>query len=512
VNAIRDRVQYLREVRVPHKLRMNQIESKRHEKNNEKMGKKSAAQLRRLEKRAAQRGETYVPPFEEPTQPADNNGVQDNDQSKEENKSSINTSGENTIEKRRTIAHRLKKELQEIEANTNLVSKDRRSAKRKAEAIAAEESGMPVSELMEWLGTNSGNHSASENTTEPKRDAETARKIASAEKLLKEFETIDGNQEMKSKDRRSAKRKAEAICTEETAMSTKGLLEWYKTKKHLQETKKVSSKKGSTGRRRDPLIAFFGQLSYETTSEELMEHICTNLVEEYPKAKSMTRIRLLTDPKTKRSKGMAFVEVDDPEFLYALLKLHQTYLNGRRINVERSAGGKKHSEVRKSKLERYKQEQGEYFAEVVDKILSEYKTTGELREDELDEGVVTVCKRHSGPVVRAAVAEYIEKGGKDMNNPSAYLTFLVTKFAKEGIHDVEDTGRTKKRKETSSSSSRGGDRKRTKEWKGASEFSRSGVDMSASDRKEGSGKRDLSSIFPSSQRGRGRGYMSNVRR
>mmetsp|Transcript_68982 Transcript_68982/g.140281 ORF Transcript_68982/g.140281 Transcript_68982/m.140281 type:complete len:228 (+) Transcript_68982:1-684(+) len=224
------------------------------------------------------------------------------------------------------------------------------------------------------------------------------------------------------------------------------------------------------------------------------------------------------------ARGMAFVEVDDPEFLYALLKLHQTYLKGRRINIERSAGGKKHSETRKSKLENYRKEQSAYFAEVVENILAEYKKTGELREDELDEGVITVCKRHAGPVVQAAVAEYIEKGGKDMNNPSAYLTFLVTKFAIEGIHDVEDTGKTKKnsnsngkRKESSGTTEDQND-KRTKQWKGNSEFEKSGVNMSFS--KQGGGfpkskigdSKDLSKIFPSSQRGRGRGYMRNVRR
>jgi hypothetical protein len=133
-------------------------------------------------------------------------------------------------------------------------------------------------------------------------------------------------------------------------------------------------------------------------------------------------------------------------------------------------------------------------------------------------------KRHAGPVVHAAIAEYIEKGGRDMNNPSAYLTFLVTKFAKEGIHDVEDTGKTKKksdptrkRKDSSSSFVENKDSKRSKPW------TNSEIDMSISHQTSDSIKpingnseqissKDLSSIFPSSQRGRGRGYMQNVRR
>ena len=485
------------------------------------MGKKSAAQLRRLEKRAADRGEKYIPPVEiDSTNDVDeSNKVNEKSSASTKSNKSNNRNDEQINQKLTTVALRLKKELQEIEGNTDLVSKDRRSAKRKAEAIAAEDSGMSSTELMEWLEIY-----GSDDSHRTKPDPKKIRKLTAAKKLLKELKSIDDTEELKAKDRRSAKRKAEAISSEETGIPAEELLNWYEKNKTVHDEKKGDST--NSQRRRDPLIAFVGQLSYETTTDDLMEHICSNLSEEYPASKitRMTKIRLLTDSKTKRSRGMAFVEVDDPEFLYALLKLHQTYLKGRRINIERSAGGKKHSETRKSKLENYRKEQSAYFAEVVENILAEYKKTGELREDELDEGVITVCKRHAGPVVQAAVAEYIEKGGKDMNNPSAYLTFLVTKFAIEGIHDVEDTGKTKKnsnsngkRKESSGTTEDQND-KRTKQWKGNSEFEKSGVNMSFS--KQGGGlpkskigdSKDLSKIFPSSQRGRGRGYMRNVRR
>lgn len=483
------------------------------------MGKKSAAQLRRLEKRAAERGEKYIPPVEIQSE----NEVEENKSNQEKEQSLVENDANDTGDEKKnlklkTIALRLQKELEEIEANPDLVSKDRRSAKRRAEAIAAEESGISSAELMKFLEAN-----GSDPVDEATPNAENKRRADAAKKLLRELKSIDSNEGLKSKDRRSAKRKAEAISFEETGIAADELLEWYEKNKNVDGDKKGNSK--SSRRHRDPLIAFFGQLSYETTTDDILEHICSNLSEDYPASKisKMTKIRLLTDSKTKKSRGMAFVEVDDPEFLYALLKLHQTYLKGRRINVEKSAGGKKHSDTRKSKIDQYRKEQSAYFAEVVENILAEYKKTGELREDELDEGVVTVCKRHAGPVVQAAVAEYIEKGGRDMNNPSAYLTFLVTKFAKEGIHDVEETGKTKmksksggKRKESSGSAEEKNS-KRSKQWNGASEFERSGVDMSLSRQGSNSTKssgdaKDLSKIFPSSQRGRGRGYMRNVRR
>jgi len=380
---------------------------------------------------------------------------------------------------------------------------------------------------------------------------ETLKKIAAAKHFLQELHRItegDGA-DLKAKERRSMKRKAEAIALEDSGMaSVPELLEWYeghKTEAAEEEddkddntnTKTKNTSDKDEKKHRDPLIAFVGQLSYETTKEELLDHICTNLKDEVAvntkELKKMLQIRLLTDPKNKqKSRGMGFVEVriengGTPEILYSLLKLHQTYLNGRRINIERSAGGGRGNKdsgtsKRKLKLEQYKKEQVTYFADVVEKILQEYQTNGELRAEDFaqfDAGVLTVLKRHAGPVVRAAMAEYIEKGGRDMNNPSAYLTFLVTKIAKEGIHEMEIDKPKKRNYSTSannkhnnnSSSSNNTDYKRTKTTAAAgSEFDKAGIDMSLSSRKNISN--DLSKIFPSSQRGgRGRGYMNNVR-
>jgi hypothetical protein len=101
------------------------------------------------------------------------------------------------------------------------------------------------------------------------------------------------------------------------------------------------------------------------------------------------------------------------------------------------------------------------------------------------------------------VAKYIEGSGRDMDNPSAYLTFLLTKFAVEGVYDEDESEKhTKKpthkrkppQKETPGSS---------KKFKASSEFRQSGVDMSISEGKPG----DITRIFPSAKRGRGRGYM-----
>ena len=108
------------------------------------------------------------------------------------------------------------------------------------------------------------------------------------------------------------------------------------------------------------------------------------------------------------------------------------------------------------------------------------------------------------------MAKYIEGSGRDMDNPSAYLTFLVTKFAKEGVYEEKEDGsnqnkhnqgpRKKRPNNDRSNNNSGGGGGAAKRLKSSSEFAKAGIDMSNS---EGSSK--ISQIFPSARRGRG--YM-----
>ena len=84
---------------------------------------------------------------------------------------------------------------------------------------------------------------------------------------------------------------------------------------------------------------------------------------------------------------------------------------------------------------------------------------------------------------------------------------------------MEETGKTKKNSKSNGKrkqpygSEDDKTHKRSKDWHGKSELEKSGVDMSTSRAVNGAAeKKSLSKIFPSSQRGRGRGYMRNVRR
>ena len=446
------------------------------------MAKKSAAQIKRLMKRAEARSETYIPNV------------------------STSTPDGNNID-----------EIQnETEENT----------------------------------ANRGEHTVTSSTTTHIVSSE-AMKLHAFQQYQKDLESISSNTELKAKDRRSAKRKADAIAIESSKVATADeLLLWYETygkqyeeqveKKQLLETKPNSKKKKLDDpsntqvakKKANPYILFIGQLSFDTTKEELFQHIQKQLIEEHKVTEQNLQIRMLHDVKTKKSRGMAFVEIksDDPEFMYSCLKLHRTYLKGRRINVERSAGGG--VQTRANKIKQHRIEQDQYIDTTVNAMFEEYYARGEIqRTDEIDDGAIQLCKRHSTTVVQAALERYVESNGREMDNSSAYLSFLLTKLAEEGIYNHRDgdnkkdtvrsstkgngSGKLQKRTSIQSTRDHKPDAKRMKKSPSSnngtlmdSEFAKQGIDMSVS--REAAGKADiLKRIFPTLNRGRGRGrgYM-----
>lgn len=317
------------------------------------MAGKSAAKIRRNEARAAARGETYTPPPPPPPKNHDDNTTADD-----------NKENDQLIQTKSKAAQSLETTLAAIETNPeNLNSKDKRTAKRKAEAIAAEEAGVPAEELLEWYAQYKKTNNNNKTTNKKKRprdnndqqqqqqqeelSEEDKAKLASAKKLHSSLAKLEADESLNAKERRSAKRKAEAIATEETNCPAEELLDWYE-KNHAPPPSSDKGE-GQEGGKPNPYIVFVGQLSYSTTSDMLLNHFYKMLsagrddagggaggggVEPAPITKESIKVRLLTDSKTKKSRGMAFVEVDSPEVMYECLKLHLTHLDGRRINGE----------------------------------------------------------------------------------------------------------------------------------------------------------------------------------
>jgi len=249
-----------------------------------------------------------------------------------------------------------------------------------------------------------------------------------AKQLRDSFQAIESNSEMNAKARRTEKRKVAAIAAEKAGCSVEDLLQMEEEeeddapKQQKSQVKLLDSKKKT-----NPYVLFVGQMAYTTTAPGLLEHFQKGL----GNTSGCLKVRLLTDPKkNNRSKGMAFIEANDPEILFECLKLHHTTLDGRRINVERTTGGG--SNKRKEKIQKFRKEQQEYMAETVDKIIADYREKGALDEGELDTGVIELSKRHSCAVVEQALEEYVEAKGNRMDNPSAYLTHIITRIAQEG--------------------------------------------------------------------------------
>ncbi len=92
-----------------------------------------------------------------------------------------------------------------------------------------------------------------------------------------------------------------------------------------------------------PHVVFVGQLGFKTTAEQLRAHL------EEGGVTGGVQVRLLTDKKTGKSKGQAFVTLADAERQFKCLALHHTKLDSRVINVERSCGGK-NADKRKERI------------------------------------------------------------------------------------------------------------------------------------------------------------------
>jgi RNA recognition motif-containing protein len=341
-------------------------------------------------------------------------------------------------------------------------------------------------------------------------------KLAAAKKLIAEVKRIDEDPNLKAKDRRSAKRRAEAISLEESGCSSEQLLEWYRQQGDSVINEEEESKKESNagndenikmkGKKSIPYILFIGQLSFKTSKDELFNHIKKELGKEFDISTDTVRIRLLTEPKTKKSRGMAFLETADPDLMYACLKLHHTYVGDRRINVERSSGGRKVSDTRVAKIKQYREQQDTYFSEVVNRLINGYVKSGEMREGELDEGAIALCKRHSITTVEATLTRYLEMGGRNMDNPSAFFAHLIGKIATEGLIESDRKERrgeklilkeTPRKRKSSTPEIKDGEASKISK---VSEFSRIGIDMRVSERNGTS----FSNIFQSMTRGRGR--------
>ncbi|RXW22594.1 hypothetical protein EST38_g3285 [Candolleomyces aberdarensis] len=121
-----------------------------------------------------------------------------------------------------------------------------------------------------------------------------------------------------------------------------------KRKKAAKKEEEDGEGEGERNRAKQKFILFVGNLKYTTSKEAIQRHFAA--------CNPPPEIRLLT-PKPKpgvptkhKSKGCAFLEFPSKVGLQQALKLHQSMLDDRMINVELTAGGGGKSEARMNKV------------------------------------------------------------------------------------------------------------------------------------------------------------------
>ncbi|KAI0788686.1 hypothetical protein C8Q75DRAFT_769284 [Abortiporus biennis] len=113
-----------------------------------------------------------------------------------------------------------------------------------------------------------------------------------------------------------------------------------------KEDSKVKSKSKANVKQR--FILFVGNLKYSTTKETIQKHF--SACEPPPSVRLITPKASAMNKPTAKSKGCAFLEFPTKVGLQQALKLHNSELEGRNINVELTAGGGGKSDNRLAKL------------------------------------------------------------------------------------------------------------------------------------------------------------------
>ncbi|KAI0332024.1 hypothetical protein GY45DRAFT_1321573 [Cubamyces sp. BRFM 1775] len=112
--------------------------------------------------------------------------------------------------------------------------------------------------------------------------------------------------------------------------------------------------KGDGKKQKQRYILFVGNLKYTTTKEAVEKHFAK--CDPPPTVRLMTPKPSANSKPSHKSKGFAFVEFSHKNALQQGLKLHQTELEGRKINVELTAGGGGKSEQRLEKVKQRNKE------------------------------------------------------------------------------------------------------------------------------------------------------------
>ncbi|KAF7303279.1 RRM domain-containing protein [Mycena kentingensis (nom. inval.)] len=210
-------------------------------------------------------------------------------------------------------------------------------SKSNGSAPALEDNSVPVLEVQ------------AEGTLEPHSpslevEAEQRPLLADARKTARKGKAKDAGDGAVDAAPKTKKRKRESVAgasQEDPEPKTK------KTKRAGKD-EDGAAEQNAKGQVKQRYILFVGNLKYTTTAEAIKEHF--SACDPPPTVRLRTPKPSASGKPVIKSKGCAFVEFSHRNALQQGLKLHQSELEGRRINVELTVGGGGKSETRLQKL------------------------------------------------------------------------------------------------------------------------------------------------------------------
>lgn len=170
------------------------------------------------------------------------------------------------------------------------------------------------------------------------------------------------------------------------------------------------------------LTLFVGQLPYNATEAKVRQH--------FHEAGDI-QVRMLTDKRTKKFKGTAFIEVKDSKALGAALSRHHTLFNGRRINVEMTAsGGGNKSEQRRTKLDLLRKKQSNVQVEKTKALIQKHIDSREykLTKDDVDDRMIDFLSWFDYETAKLALEEYNRCVSDRVQNRKAFFMGILKRF------------------------------------------------------------------------------------
>mmetsp|Transcript_8414 Transcript_8414/g.19606 ORF Transcript_8414/g.19606 Transcript_8414/m.19606 type:complete len:298 (-) Transcript_8414:253-1146(-) len=173
-------------------------------------------------------------------------------------------------------------------------------------------------------------------------------------------------------------------------------------------------------------LVFIGQLPYSVTSDQIKEHFQRHGVYD------IKSLRLLTNKKTGRSRGMAFMELGNSKQLVLALRAHHSKMFGRMINVERTCGGGGNNDRRKEKLQHLREMQNvKVNKEVrakVEELLAANPGSAVTVQD-FDDRAIETLGTFPRDAMESIVTEFMGADRlEDVENRSAWLMGIIKKY------------------------------------------------------------------------------------